>query len=287
MRRQYVLSLLLVGCHDSAMDPAAIDPAPDAPVQGSCSLTENTTPTSTVTSGCAVLERDTSSCEADRKAIGLTGFWLKFSCRVVITKPTADKIQLASDGQPDHTSNYFPAGNDCRVDYQPPAHNPNVIAVKMMKMTVPLSPTLGGRVMMLGTVGMAVNGVSLFNNMAAPGDDIYAESKSFDQCQGHPTGMSMYHYHSEPYSITFDDANFVGVMMDGLPVYGRRDADGSLPTLDGSGGHMGTTPDSATPVYHYHINSQTSATPGTAGQTVWFITKGNYAATPGTCAGCQ
>ena len=75
-------------------------------------------------------------------------------------------------------------------------------------------------------------------------------------------------------------------MMDGYPVYGRRDADLSMPVLDDRGGHTSVTPDSSVPVYHYHINLQTSTTPGTMGQMVWFITKGTYAGVPGTCGGC-
>jgi hypothetical protein len=260
---------------------------PDAqPAVSGCALTANTTPTSTVNAGCALLERDTSSCREAREGIGLSGFWLKFSCRVTITKPSATAVQLESDNQPDHASNYFPAGNLCHVDYQPPARNPNLIGIKSMKLSVPVTPTPAIRTMLPGTVGFAVNGVALFNNMAAHGDDIYVESMSFDPCQGHPTGTAAYHYHSEPYSITYDDANLVGVMMDGYPVYGRRDADQAMPVLDERGGHTSVTPDSAEPVYHYHINLQTSTTPGTAGQTVWFITKGNYAGIPGTCEGC-
>jgi hypothetical protein len=289
MRVLPFVSLLLVGCGGPS---STLDPEPDGGVDGppistGCELVANTTPTSTINAGCALLERDTSSCRPAREALGLGGWWLKFSCRVAITKPSPTIVQLVSDDQPDHASNYFPAANACHADYQPAAHNPNMIGVKAMKMSVAVTPTPGGRVMMLGTVGLAVNGVALFNNMAAHGDDIYVESRSFDQCQGHPTGTSVYHHHSEPYSITYDDANFVGVMMDGYPVYGRRDADGSMPVLDGFGGHSSATADSTTPVYHYHINLQTSTTPGTVGQSVWFITRGMYAATPGTCEGCQ
>ncbi len=75
-------------------------------------------------------------------------------------------------------------------------------------------------------------------------------------------------------------------MRDGYFVYGRKDSDGSTPTLDSFGGHTGTTPDSPiTPVYHYHLNLQTSTTSGTAGQTVWFITTGTYKGQPGSCSG--
>jgi YHYH protein len=273
MRRS--LSLLLLSSCTEQPPP----PEPDAAV--GCPLVADTTPTSTVTSDCALLERDTTSCEAQRRADGLDGLWLKFSCRVFITT-TADTIELESDGQPDHTSNYFTADHECHDEFRPAKPNPNSIGVKKMQLHLPRVPNANGRVMGMGTIGFAINGVSLFNNMAAMGDDIYAETQTFDRCQGHPTGQSSYHYHSEPYSITVDDANLVGVFLDGYPIYGRRDLNGTLPTLDASGGHTSATPDSAVPAYHYHVNLQTSP----AGQQVWFMSKGQFFGQPGTCGGC-
>jgi hypothetical protein len=232
------------------------------------------------------LLRDTSACKASRTAAGLGGFWLKFSCRVTLGRD-AQQVQLESDGRPDYPSNYFPSGDACHEDYTPSFPDPNLIAIKSLTMKVPVTPMGAGSAMGLGAVGLAINGVEIFDNQAAQGDDIYLESKSFDRCQGHPSGKAVYHYHSEPYSISIDDANLIGVMLDGYPIYGRRDPDGSVPTtLDVAGGHLGPTLDAPTPVYHYHVNQQTSTTPGTAGQSVWFITKGWYAASPGACAGC-
>ena len=125
---------------------------------------------------------------------------------------------------------------------------------------------------------MAVNGVAIFDDQAAPGDDIFKEASSFDQCQGHPQQQGVYHYHGEPWAITHDDDRFVGVLRDGNPVYGRRDPDGTVPSsLDASGGHTGVTTDSpSTPVYHYHVNLQTSTASGTAGEQQWFLTTGQY-----------
>src|SRR5688572_1052736 len=51
-----------------------------------CALAENTLPSGvTSPSGCDVLLRDTGACEAERRAAGLDGFWLRFSCRVDMT----------------------------------------------------------------------------------------------------------------------------------------------------------------------------------------------------------
>ena len=254
-----------------------------------CALANNTTATTTTTSGCTLLSRDTTSCLASRLSQGLTGAWLKFSCRVTLKKTTVNGqsvVQLTTDGQPDYKSNYFAASNACHTTFNPSFPDPNSISAQNYTMNLPAVPNTQTQAMGLGVVGFAVNGVSLFDNQAAPGDDIYKESGSFDQCQGHPQNNGVYHYHSEPYAISSNDSSLIGVMRDGYFVYGRKDFDGSTPTLDSAGGHTGTTPDSPiTAVYHYHLNLQTSTTTGTAGQTVWFITTGTYKGSPGTCSG--
>lgn len=261
---------------------ASTDAQPNA-----CSLAASTSSTSTVTSGCALLDRDTSACKSARQAAGLSGAWLQFSCRVDLAV-VGSSVQITTDSQPDYTSNYFSTTNACYAAYSPSFPDPNTISAQHVVVLVPSSPTLATQDMSLGAVGVAVNGVAIFDNQAAPGDDIYNESKSFDPCQGHPQNTGVYHYHSEPYAISYDDDRLVGVLRDGYFVYGRRDLDGTLPTnLDAAGGHAATTPDSpTTPVYHHHLNLQTSTNAGTAGQTVWFITTGKYAGAPGTCTGC-
>ena len=275
MRLLLVVSLTACGSHaETAIDATG------------CTLTAETAATSTVTNGCALLRRDTSSCDAARMGQGLSGFWLKFSCRVALTAEAATVV-LTTDDQPDYESNYFAATSPCHVAYATQFPDPNTIATQQIAMTVPSAPGGGSAVMALGAVGMALNGVAIFDNQAAPGDDIFDESGSFDQCQGHPQQQGVYHYHSEPYAISYADDAFIGVMRDGNPIYGRYDPDGSLPALDASGGHTGVTVDSpAMPVYHYHLNLQTSTNAGTAGEMVWFLTTGTYASTPGSCTGC-
>ena len=253
--------------------PATADAARDA--GSGCALTAATTPTSTVTNGCTRVERDTSACMAARTAQGLSGAWLAFSCRVTLAKQS-DRVQVASDGQPDHPSNYFATTDPCYAPYAPAFPDPNHITPQQLHLDVPLAPDTTNTPMGLGPVGMAVDGVAIFDNQAAPGDDIYTEARSFDRCGGHPQMSGMYHYHGEPYAISYDDDRLIGVLRDGYFVYGRRDADGSLPTLDARGGHVGPTPDSATPVYHYHLSEQTSTTGGTVGEMQWFLTTGTY-----------
>ena len=167
-----------------------------------CTLTQDTTATSTVNpSGCAVLDRDTSACDASRAAAGLTGYWLKFSCRVTLSK-TASAVSAQSDGQPDYKSNYFATSDACHETYTGGIQNPNQIAAQQYTVTFPTSPTMSAQ-SMNGTavVGLAVNGVPIFGNFAAPGDDIFQEAQTFDRCGAHPQNTGKYHYHSEPYAI--------------------------------------------------------------------------------------
>lgn len=259
---------------------------------GDCTLTENTTATATVSpEGCAVLDRDTSGCADTRKAQGLSGFWLNFSCRVSLSASTqggAQVVMAAADGQPDYRTEYFPMSNACYVYESGSIHNPNEIAAQTYVVQFPLSPDTTSQAMTGAVVGLAANGVPIFGNFAAPGDDIYFEVQSFDVCGGHPQGSGMYHYHTEPYALSYDDDRFIGVMRDGYPVYGRRDPGGASPTLDAYGGHTGVTVDSpSTPVYHYHVNEQTSTGAMTAGQKAWFLTTGTYRGTPAGCGSCN
>lgn len=275
----------------SATDMTAA--ATDLGAGGSCPLAASTAATATVSaSGCALLERDTSACRASREAAGLSGVWLAFSCRVTLSKVNVagvDYVKADADGQPDYPSNYFPSTNPCHESYTAAVQNPNTIAAQSLSVYFPLAPGGTGGRMTGAVVGLALNGVPIFGNFAAPGDDIFLEARTFDRCAAHPQMTGVYHYHSEPLSISNDDARFIGVMRDGYPIYGRRDADGSLPALDAFGGHSATTPDSpSTPVYHYHVNQQTSVASGTAGEVQWFLTKGQYKGAPASmCTGCN
>jgi hypothetical protein len=283
-------SILTAACGTTTpRESPGIDGGEIIPPAG-CALTAQTTATSTVTNGCALLNRDTSGCASTRSAAGLTGAWLKFSCRVqlaMVTSSGASYVQASSDSRPDYKSNYYEPGDACYEAYTTKFPDPSLITTANIVMNVPLAPNASGRPMGgLGAVGLAVNGVAILSNQAAPGDDIYNEVGSFDQCQGHPNAHG-YHYHTEPYSISSNDSALVGVMRDGYFLYGRKDADGSTPTLDTKGGHTGTTPDEPTKSsYHYHVNEQTSTSSQTAGQKAWFLTSGIFEGAPASCAGC-
>lgn len=280
MRSSILAAALCAACSGAS---AGVDAGVDA--GAGCALAAATSPTGTVTSSCALLDRDTSGCAGQRADAGLAGFWLGFSCRVQLSV-SGNAVRVQSDSRPDYPSPYFATGDACYQASASSMLNPNHIVAQALSMEVPLAPDTAGAAMPLGAVGMSVNGVALFSNVARPGDDIYQEVLTFDACGAHPAPNGMYHYHGEPYALSSADGRFIGVLRDGYPVYGRHEPDGGLPALDAAGGHVGPTPDSSSPAYHYHLNEQTSTNAATAGQKQWFLTTGTYRGTAGTCTGC-
>lgn len=231
------------------------------------------------------MTRDSSSCQATRQAAGLSGFWLKFSFRITLTVSGTNVI-ASFDSRPDHTSLYFDEDDACYDNFSASGRfkNPNYISAQSITMTIPRNPSGAATAQGGGAQGLALNGVSIFSNQAAPGDSIYQEIYSFDRCEGHPQNTGNFHYHTEPPSISNHDYGFIGVMRDGYPVYGVKDSTGATPLdLDSYGGHNSVTSDSnGASVYHYHVNLQTEGS-----DSAYFLTKGSFKASPGSCIGCN
>ena len=282
-----MLTVLIAACSGSGGSSSSSSTTSSS---SSCTLTSNTTQTTASSLGCYLLTRDVSSCQSSRTSQGLSGFWLKFSCRVTLTK-SGSNVVITSDGQPDHKSPYFGSSNACYESGFPSGRsaNPNTLGSQSISMTVPYSPSASagttGTAMGMGAIGIALNGVAIYSNAAAAPDNIYDEVYTFDKCEGHPAG-TMYHYHTEPPAISNSDDNFVGVMRDGYPIYGRSEYGGGTPTLNKAtgGGHLGLTTDSTSSnVYHYHVNIQSSGS-----ESAYFITSGYYmGTTTGACTGCN
>jgi hypothetical protein len=190
----------------------------------------------------------------------------KFQSSVAVTVE-GGQVVLRSNGLPDHPSPYWGVGNAL---YEAPSPGmtlaPNTIASQNFTMRVPLAPAIAtASDTPLGPIGMAVNGVALFNQYAAGRSPLGAEILTFDRYNGHPQQTGQYHYHIEPLWLTGRNgaSSFIGVLLDGFPVYGPRESDGSLPTgLDSCNGHTHATPDFSAGIYHYHV---TATTPYIAG----------------------
>lgn len=121
-------------------------------------------------------------------------------------------------------------------------------------------------------VGVALDGAPM-NGEPPSVVDNGGKIPALDPCGGHHDPVGYYHWHLGPegadtvldaHGITAvrctqvdqDAAALVGFARDGYPLYGARDADGSLPAdLDACRGHQGTTADFPGGVYHYHLSA--------------------------------
>jgi len=257
--------------------------------------TVSTAVTTTYGGICNKLTRDTSSCQSARTALGFSGNWLLFSCNVVLglvdssgnsvsSYSSATYVTATITDLPDYTSNYYAtsgtysftansatvSGNfsDMYSAYTTSFPDPSYIAQQSMVAKIPITPDVNQTdTQGFGMVGVALNGVSILDSAAANTDSIFAESGSFDQCQGHPNSQNggTYHYHTEPYSLSYDDNNVIGIMLDGYWIYGRKDHDGTYPTVGTSGnvftygGHTGSSPyDGTGNAFHYHVTLWTA-----------------------------
>lgn len=205
---------------------------------------------------------------------GVPAWYAKFGTAVNVSVEGSDVV-LRSTGVPDHASPYWGSGHAL---YEAPHAgmqvNPNRIATQSLVLRVPMIPERATPSdTPMGPMGIAVNGVALFNQYAAGRSPLTSEILSFDRYNGHPQQSGQYHYHLEPLWLTSRDGMtaLIGVLLDGYPVYGPKDADGSAPTgLDSCNGHTHATPEFADGTYHYHVTT-----------TVPYIS-GCYAGRPGS-----
>ena len=104
-----------------------------------------------------------------------------------------------------------------------------------------------------GAIAIAVNGVPIFNPQNNRGE-ISAEIGELDQYGGHAGRADDYHYHVVPLYLQkyVGSNNPVAFALDGYPIYGLTEPDGSTPTnLDEFHGHY-------TPGIGYHYLASTN-----------------------------
>ncbi|MBU6289230.1 MAG: YHYH protein [Chloroflexi bacterium] len=102
-----------------------------------------------------------------------------------------------------------------------------------------------------GAIAIAVNGVPIFNVIRETGDDVYLGGE-LDEYGGHSGQADDYHYHVAPFHLqaTVGVGNPIAYALDGYPIYGETEPDGSAVTgLDALNGHA-----SADGSYHYHAS---------------------------------
>ncbi len=176
-------------------------------------------------------------------------------------------VVVETTGLPNHETVYWGEGNTLYRDEPDVRLTPSIISSNNNAFTINVdaTPNLTGNTVQtqLGTIGVAVSGSSIFNDQEG-GGDLDQAAGSLDWTGAH-IGPGVYHYHLEPKAFTNDDDNLVGILLDGIFLYGRKcNAIGTYPTdLDASGGHTSTTQyTEGEEEYHYHIINEIYSTTG-------------------------
>jgi len=246
---------------------------------------------------------------------------------------SADYMVVESSNRPNHKSYYWQAANALYEAFDfvtnlykyaatvtatgysgtPSSAGTNMIMEQCITMKMPINPSSASTKSNTdySTIGLALNGVSFFNENAGPGDEITEELFTFDQCSGHPERTGVYHYHVDPvclikdlgggvtdnsstvrgttYSWKEDNGTngglLLGFILDGFPVYGpvgdnHTDYSGSsTPSIDTYNGHTHSTTEFQSGIYHYHVKT---ANIGGTNNKVFWVTNVKYYGTPGS-----
>ena len=120
-----------------------------------------------------------------------------------------NNVVIEVDGAPDHKSPYYSRNHELYEPYNGSNtnfnQNPNSIKTFDFKFKIPLNPKEASSKVstQLGSIGVSINGVALYNQYAGPNNQpLTNEINSFDQYAGHPQNQGVYHYHLEPTYLT-------------------------------------------------------------------------------------
>ena len=180
-------------------------------------------------------------------------------------------IYIKTKDLPDHKSVYYPTTNALYENFSGTtfggvtfSKNPNTIVEQSATFKLPLNPKLDAThaATPLGPIGIALDGVPFFNQYAAGGSPLTNEIGGFDQYWAHPQNLGVYHYHVEPLYLTTvksTKSGLMGFLLDGFPVYGPKEENGTTVTnanLDVYHGHTHVTVDYPGGIYHYHFTQE-------------------------------
>jgi phosphatidylethanolamine-binding protein (PEBP) family uncharacterized protein len=132
---------------------------------------------------------------------------------------------------------------------------------------IPLAPAIASSTTTAvdGPIGIAVNGVPIFNPCKQGGCDVSTgggDTKvqgELDICNGHAGRADDYHYHAAPVCMMADQAEHhwdthpVGWALDGFAIFGYYNPDGSVATRDNVCGGNTLTHQNAPEGYAYHL----------------------------------
>lgn len=157
-------------------------------------------------------------------------------------------LLVGSDGMPDHPMMIGIASWQQQVPLPQAYFGANAWQVPLHPTPAPEPTTLHNR-FLRGAVALAANGVPIFNPQNNRGE-VSQDIGELDKWGGHCGRGDDYHYHSIPLHLqsVVGKSLPVAYALDGYPVYGTTEPDGSaMRALDACGGH-----EDAKVGYHYH-----------------------------------
>ncbi|MGB3774417.1 MAG: YHYH protein [Leeuwenhoekiella sp.] len=216
--------------------------------------------------GCSS-DSDLDAVSDDNEVTELHAAYSAFNTDAVTIYLDGSEVVIETTGLPNHETVYWGEGNELYRDEPGVEVTPSIMSSNnnATSIRVDATPDLSGNQIdtQLNTIGIAVSGSSIFNDQEGNGPLAQAAA-SLDWTGAH-IGPGVYHYHLEPKAFSDDDTNLVGILLDGVFLYGRKcSSTGAYPTdLDISGGHSSTTQytDGETE-YHYHIINEMYSTTG-------------------------
>ncbi len=289
-----ILSTIVLTCKKSSKDDnsslvaLALASSSLTASSGTCNGSTATTGT-TVTASTATLD-STSGCVTGVTTCMDTALpsWIKDNFKCATAYVSGTSYVFKSQNVPNTKSFYYgstsplyetlPSGNT--------AAGTNKVSSQKLVYTIPATATKGtGTVSTQGglaSIGITVNGLAIFNNAAAPPDNLSVEALTFDNYGGHPQNSGVYHHHAGASKITNNDANLVGIILDGYAIYGKKCDNGTAtttddftPTLDSLHGHTAVTTHFPTATYHYHLAYDSTATIDTLMGSYFYGTTGS------------
>ncbi len=222
------------------------------------------------------------SCQTDFKTGGAqhTGPWIhgdtwdltaKIAVEGAVQWPDAQFEVTVNDGRRVITGNGLPLDAETGIfpiQKSDPAYqidpNPNGIAKQNISFSLPVNPTISDTpsCVPMGMIGLALNGVAIFNALDAAGRDAVAHETQ-DVCDGHPQSAGIYHYHGPSPCMPGVDGNaqLVGYALDGFGIYSMYDANGKEITNADLDACHGMTSEvmwngNLTSIYHYVLTQE-------------------------------
>lgn len=166
----------------------------------------------------------------------------------VKTRMDEKYLYVESDGLPLHNMMVGITAWQQQVPLPQPYSGNNAWRIPLHPIPAKEAVSIKGR-FLRGAVALAVNGIPIFNPQNNRGE-ISQEIGELDQWGGHCGRADDYHYHATPFHLqsVVGKGQPVAYALDGYPIYGLTEPDGSAPAkLDALNGH-----ETAGLGYHYH-----------------------------------